>query len=225
MGLQGQSALLGSAWEPFQGRWLSIVTQDICRVPITGQQLLWTKGNSGEDSDGTFLESNLHILRKRKLRVGRSPAGGSGRRFCGRRQRGSGQQCRRSGARGSVRLPRVRLRAPPEPLHCPARLGARPQPDPYVGSRTSSQFPPDVSRAVPFKAPPAPHSEYRSSCRQVRIHRRAPPTLACPPDVHSWYGRARRALRPRRRESELPAKRSLLPGGVGAASQRHSLET
>ena len=38
--------------------------------------------------------------------------------------------------------------------------------------------PPDVSLAVLFKAPPAPQSEYPSSCRQFRVQHRFPPTPA-----------------------------------------------
>jgi len=63
-----------------------------------------------------------------------------------------------------------------------------------IKSTLICRLPPDVSLAVPFKAPPALSSECRSRCRQVRIQLRAPLTPARPTCTPGTVGlQARRA--------------------------------
>ena len=115
--------------------------------------MFWALRNSGEDSNQAFSEGNHHISPKRNLRIGLTPAGGSGKGFLWQ----EGTVALGGTQRTWVRWWVARLRAPPGPPHCPARLGARPQPDPHVGSRTSAPLPPsrpDVNATVLFKAPP-----------------------------------------------------------------------
>lgn len=103
---------------------------------------------------GTTVQIQIRFF----LSVGSCLAGGAGQDLCGWRQRGWRQllDVPAHGSRGSVLRPVVPLRAPLGPRHGPARLGARPQPNPHVGSSTSAWLPTDVSLAVPFKAPPGP---------------------------------------------------------------------
>lgn len=178
---------------------------------------------------GTTVQIQIRFF----LSVGSCLAGGAGQDLCGWRQRGSRQllDVPAHGSRGSVLRPVVPLRAPLGPRHGPARLGARPQPNPHVGSSTSAWLPTDVSLAVPFKAPQVPSTVSEQLLQRQDLTLRA--ADARQPDVHSRYGRPWRALRPRGRVSEVSRAswlRSAIggdpaPGGIGAASQRRDLET
>ena len=107
--------------------------------------MFWALRNSGEDSNQAFSEGNHHISPKRNLRIGLTPAGGSGKGFLWQ----EGTVALGGSQRTWVRWWIARLRAPPGPPHCPARLGARPQPDPHVGSRTSAPLPPPARTSTP----------------------------------------------------------------------------
>lgn len=102
-----------------------------------------------------------------------------GRGFCGRRLRGSGSPL---GPQAHVGLsPDLRSRCARRLSLPTAPPGFEPAPSPthtWVPARPPG-YPPDVSLPVPFKAPPAPSSEYGSRCRQVRTQHRAPPRPAC----------------------------------------------
>jgi hypothetical protein len=119
-------------------------------------------------------------------------------------------------------------------LRCHPAARASPLPSPahtWVPARPPGSCP-DVSLAVPFKAPPASTSECWSGCRRVRILI----CCVCPTPAHRafpvWSGSACTVAEGEGEQTAcgsagraLPAKGSLLPGVVGAVSQMQSLQT